>query len=96
MSTQQMQDTVHRQRLAFVVTVSGTGKPSVSPKETFVVVNDRTAAFGDVRSLGKIANLLHRPAVEVNFGDPLVVAGIRRRGSFRREDRPSRPNADRP
>lgn len=81
MLTQEMKDTLHRQRLGFVATVSETGEPNLSPKGTFVVVDDRTLAFGDIRSPGTIANLRHRPAVEVNFVDPLRRKGFRARGT---------------
>ena len=38
--------TVEKQRLGFVATVSATGEPNLSPKGTFVVLDDRTLAFG--------------------------------------------------
>lgn len=81
MLTQDMKDTLHKQRLGFVATVSETGEPNLSPKGTFVVVDDRTLAFGEIRSPGTIANLRHRPAVEVNFVDPLRRKGFRARGT---------------
>lgn len=80
MLTQDMKDTVHKQRLGFVATVSKAGEPSLSPKGTFVVVDDRTLAFGDIRSPGTIANLRYRPTVEINFVDPLRRKGFRARG----------------
>lgn len=81
MLTQEMKDTVNKQRLGFVATVSETGEPNVSPKGTFVVVDDRTLAFGDIRSPGTIANLRHHPIVEVNFVDPLRRKGFRAKGT---------------
>ena len=81
MLTQEMQDTVNRQRLGFVATVSKTGEPNLSPKGTFVIVDERTLAFGDIRSPGTIANLRRQPAVEVNFVDPLRRKGFRARGA---------------
>lgn len=75
-----MKDTVDKQRLGFVATVSKTGEPNLSPKGTFVVVDDRTLAFGDIRSPGTILNLRHRPIVEVNFVDPLRRKGFRAKG----------------
>ena len=83
MLTQDMKDIVRKQRLGFVATVSETGEPNLSPKGAFVVVDDRTLAFGDIRSPGTIANLRHRPAVEVNFVDPLRRKGFRVRGTAR-------------
>lgn len=80
MLTQEMTDTVDKQRLGFVATVSEAGEPNVSPKGTLVVVDDGMLAFGDIRSPGTIANLRHRPAVEVNFVDPLRRRGFRAKG----------------
>jgi predicted pyridoxine 5'-phosphate oxidase superfamily flavin-nucleotide-binding protein len=57
MLTKEMQARVVKQRLGFVATVSATGEPNVSPKGTFVVVDDRTLAFGEIRSPGTIANI---------------------------------------
>ncbi|MCJ2055003.1 pyridoxamine 5'-phosphate oxidase family protein [Methylobacterium sp. J-048] len=81
MLTQDMKDTVHKQRLGFVATVSETGEPNLSPKGTFVVVDDRTLAFGAIRSPGTITNLHHRPGIEVNFVDPIRRKGFRARGT---------------
>jgi uncharacterized protein len=81
MLTQQMKDTVEKQRLGFVATVSEAGEPNVSPKGTFVVVDDRTLAFGDIRSPGTIANLNHSSAIEVNFVDPIRRKGFRAKGT---------------
>ena len=80
MLTKEMQATVVKQRLGFVATVSDTGEPNVSPKGTFVVVDDRTLAFGEIRSPGTIANIAHCPIVEVNFVDPLSRKGFRAKG----------------
>ena len=76
MLTEDMRDTVHKQRLGFVATVSAAAEPNLSTKETFVVVDDRTLAFGDVRSPNTITNLRNRLAVEVNFVDPLRRKGF--------------------
>lgn len=72
---------VEKQRLGFVATVSASGEPNLSPKGTFVVVDDRTLAFGEIRSPNTIANLRERPQVEVNFVDPLSRKGFRARGT---------------
>ena len=81
MLTREMTETVDKQRLGFVATVSETGEPNVSPKGTFVVVDDRTLAFGDIRSPGTVANLRRGSSVEVNFVDLLRRKGFRAKGT---------------
>lgn len=80
MLTQWMIDTVNKQRLGFVASVCTDGTPNLSPKGTFVVVDESTLAFGDIRSPGTIANLRERPVVEINFVDPLARKGFRAKG----------------
>ena len=50
-------------------TINEDGTPAVSPKATFVVVDDACIAFGNIRSPGTVANIRSRPDVEVNFID---------------------------
>lgn len=69
--------------LGFVATVDAEGRPRVSPKGTFLVVDEATVGFGDIRSPGTAANLAHRPECEVNFIDPFLRKGLRLRGSVR-------------
>ena len=70
MLTQAMKDLIAAFPLGFVATVTAEGLPAVSPKGTFLMLDDQTLAFGDIRSPGTRANLTERPAVEVNFIDP--------------------------
>ena len=81
MLTQAMKDTANKHRLGYVATVSASGQPNVSPKGTFVVIDDRTLAFGDIRSPGTVTNLRERLETEVNFVDPLARKGFRARGN---------------
>ncbi|MCC0014730.1 MAG: pyridoxamine 5'-phosphate oxidase family protein [Rhodobiaceae bacterium] len=67
--------------LGFVATVSPQGKPCVSPKGTFLVVEDDAIAFGEIRSPQTIANLTADPHTEVNFVDPFSRKGVRVRGT---------------
>lgn len=69
--------------LGFVATVDGGGRPCVSPKGTFLVLDDDTVAFADIRSPGTLANLRAGPALEVNFLDVLKRKGLRLRGTAR-------------
>ena len=48
-----------------VATVNDDGTPAVSPKATFVIVDNSCIAFGDIRSPGTVANIKQRPNVEV-------------------------------
>jgi len=81
MLTQWMVETVEKQRLGFIASVCEDGTPNLSPKGTFVVVDDRTLAFGEIRSPGTIGNLRNRPMVEINFVDPLGRKGFRAKGN---------------
>ena len=63
-----------------VATINEDGTPAVSPKATFVVVDDGCIAFGNIRSPGTVANIQARPDVEVNFIDILTRRAVRVRG----------------
>ena len=63
-----------------VATTNEDGTPAVSPKATFVVIDDARIAFGDIRSPGTVANIRSRPDVEVNFIDVLARRAVRVRG----------------
>ena len=67
-------------RLGFVATVTPGGRPSVSPKGTFIVVDDETIAFGEIRSPQTVTNLTNMPECEVNFVDQFTRKGVRIRG----------------
>ena len=81
MLTQDMKRIVEEQRLGFVATAAADGTPNVSPKGTFVVLDDVTIAFGEIRSPGTIRNLRDNPRIEVNFVDPFVRRGYRFAGT---------------
>ena len=69
--------------LGFVATVTKEGRPAVSPKGTFLVLDHATVGFGNIRSPGTLANLAHHPEVEVNFIDQWKRKGLRLRGPVR-------------
>lgn len=69
--------------LGFVATVTEDGRPAVSPKGTFLVLDDTTIAFGEIRSPGTLANLAHLSEAEVNFIDQWKRKGVRVRGPVR-------------
>src|SRR4029079_10003413 len=81
MLTSDMKRVVEEQLLGFVATTAPDGTPNVSPKATFFVVDDRTIAFGDIRSPGTIRNLRTNPRIEINFVDPFVRKGYRFAGT---------------
>ncbi len=76
-------DLIARFPLGFVATVTADGRPHLSPKGTFLVLDDATIAFGEIRSPGTLANLAHRPEAEVNFIDQWLRKGVRARGPAR-------------
>jgi predicted pyridoxine 5'-phosphate oxidase superfamily flavin-nucleotide-binding protein len=77
MMTPDMKRIFEEQRLGFVATADLDGTPNVSPKGTFIVLDDKTFAFGEIRSPGTIRNLRANPRIEVNFVDPFVRKGYR-------------------
>ncbi len=72
--------TIEMWRLGFVATVTPGGRPSVSPKGTFIVVDEETIAFGEIRSPQTVTNLTNQPECEVNFVDQFTRKGVRIRG----------------
>jgi len=78
-----VRDTIDRFPLGFVATVTPGGRPAVSPKGTFLVLDDKTVAFGDIRSPGTVTNLTANPECEVNFVNILTRKGARLRGQAR-------------
>jgi len=64
-----------------VASVNADGSPAVSPKATFVIVDDNCIAYGNIRSPGTSRNLRERAAVEVSFVDVLARLAVRVSGS---------------
>ena len=59
MLTEQMKWIVRSFNAASVASVNDDGSPAVSVKATFVIVDDATLAFGDIRSPKTVHNLGH-------------------------------------
>ena len=74
---------IERFPLGFVATIDARGRPRVSPKGTFLALDENTIAFGDIRSPQTIANLRGNPDTEVNFVDPFARKAVRIRGRAR-------------
>lgn len=69
--------------LGIIASVTPDGAPAASPKGTFLVVDDTTIAYGDIRSPGTGTNLAHDSRCEVVFVDPFRRKGVRVRGRAR-------------
>jgi general stress protein 26 len=77
MLTQDMKTLIRTHTAGFVATVRDDGSAAVSPKATFVVVDDKTIACGNIRSPGTAKNLRGNAACEVCFLDPLSRKAVR-------------------
>ena len=75
-----MQHLIRNYNAGAVASVNDDGSPAVSPKATFVVVDETCIAYGNIRSPATRANLLQRPAVEVSFIDILQRLAVRVKG----------------
>ena len=80
MITADMQRLIEQNTIGLVATVNDDGTPSVSPKGTTVVLDDRHVAFSDLRSPGTVRNIQVRPAVELNYIDVFSRKAVRLRG----------------
>ena len=69
MITRTMRQLIEENTIALVATVTPDGAPAVSPKGTTVILDERTIAFGDIRSPQTVRNIRNNPAVELNFID---------------------------
>lgn len=80
MLTNDMQRVIREQKLGFLASVNDDGTPNLSPKATYIVLDDTTIAFVELRSPNTMRNIARNPAVELNFVDPFVRKGYRFRG----------------
>jgi len=81
--TDAMRQLISDQRLGFVATVDPDGGPNLSPKGTFVVLDERRLAFADIRSPNTRRNLERDPRIDVSFVDPFSRRGVRIKGNAR-------------
>ncbi len=79
--SQPMQQIIRNYSAGAVASVNADGRPSVSPKATFVIVDDNCIAYGDIRSPGTSRNLREGAAVGVSFVDVLARLAVRVSGS---------------
>ena len=87
MITPEMRRLIERNTVGFVATVTPEGKPAVSPKGTSIVLDEKTVAFGDLRSPGTLRNIALNPAVEINYLDVLSRKAVRLSGTARHVSR---------
>jgi hypothetical protein len=78
--TDDMKRVIDEQRLGFVATVNADGTPNLSPKATFVVLDDETVAYAEIRSPNTLRNIAAGSPVDINFVDPFVRKGYRFKG----------------
>ena len=78
--TEDMKRVVAEQKLGFAATVGEDGTPNLSPKGTFLVLDDHHIIFGEIRSPNTVKNLADRPTMEINFVDPFTRKGFRAKG----------------
>ena len=63
-----------------VATTNDDGTPSVSPKATFVVLDNSSIAFGNIRSPGTLTNIRKHPIIEICFIDVVLRKAVRIKG----------------
>ena len=66
--------------LGIIASMNADGSAAASPKGTFLVLDDQTLAYGDIRSPATRANLTRNGACEVVFVDPFRRKGVRVKG----------------
>ena len=84
-----IEEIIENNTIGFVASITPEGRPAVSPKATFAVLDDRTLAFSNIRSATTVRNVRHNPNVEVNFIDVFHRTAARIAGTARyvpRED----------
>lgn len=80
MLTTDQTDLIRDFGLGMVATIRADGGPAVSPKGTFLVLDEKTVAFADIRSPSTTANLGRDNRVEVTFLDPFARKSVRLAG----------------
>lgn len=80
MLTEGMKSIIAAYPLGFVASVNKDGTPNLSPKGTFVALNERQLVFGHIRSPQTMGNIAERPTIEINFLDVLSRKAVRVRG----------------
>jgi len=77
MLNEDMKRVIREQKLGFLASVNDDGTPNLSPKATYIVLDDDTIAFVELRSPNTMRNIARNPSVALNFVDPFVRKGYR-------------------
>ena len=83
MLTKDMLQLIDEQRFGYIATVCEDGAPNVSPKGTFLALDDHTIAFAEMRSPNTVRNIARDGRVEINMIDVFARKGARFRGMAR-------------
>ncbi len=75
--TEDMKRMISETRPALVATASKTGKPNVSAKGSFSILDDEHISFADIRSPRTMANLKENPQVAAIVFNPATGKGCR-------------------
>jgi len=81
--TPDMQRLIEEQKIGYVASVSPDGSPNLSPKGTFIVLDESHLMFGEIRSPNTVKNIANNANVEVNFVDVFSRKGVRCQGTAR-------------
>ena len=73
----EIKETIASIRPAIIATASKDGKPNVSAKGSFRVLDDDHVAFADISSPRTIANLMENPKISILIMHPKSMKGCR-------------------
>lgn len=81
MLTADMKRIIDEMKIGYLATVNEDSTPNVSPKGTFIVLDDNRLMFGEIRSPKTIRNIATNPTVEISFVDIFSRQGVKCRGT---------------
>lgn len=75
-----VQEAARRSVLCWLATVDSDGQPNVSPKEVWVIVDDRHVVVAHIASPMSVRNIMQQPQVCLSFVDVFVQKGFKLMG----------------
>lgn len=78
-----MQRLIEEQKIGYIASVSPDGTPNLSPKGTFIVLDESHLMFGEIRSPNTVKNIANNAVVDINFVDIFSRKGVRCKGIAR-------------